>query len=277
MIGKKGRGTQNLAASSLSALDSGIPARPDSMDLTIPVTTLDGRQIEITVKNYPTKMTENDLLTGEDGGTMKRYAILMQQLAQQLFDEKVINEDQFGALRNIANAGFDGSKAVSTLQEDFKKRYNPNSKVVNNYDISIVLGVADHRNKIEPNLKLFDKKQNKAGIASNLHDNYEKLIKKESLLEMDSFSSPSSPLGSLILDLSLKIGNGLLLPQEKGTMMINHLCGNLEGTYGDILESLEQREDHRIAEVNLKQNSAQMCGLGKGSVNEPQIKCVPSI
>ena len=64
MIGEKGRGVKNLAAASSITLNSGIPARPDSMDLTIPVTTLDGREIEITVKNYPTKMTENDLLTG---------------------------------------------------------------------------------------------------------------------------------------------------------------------------------------------------------------------
>jgi hypothetical protein len=71
MIGKKGRGTQNLAASSLSALDSGIPARPDSMDLTIPVRRLNGEEIQITVKNYPMKMTENDMLTGGKTAILK--------------------------------------------------------------------------------------------------------------------------------------------------------------------------------------------------------------
>jgi hypothetical protein len=248
MIGQKGRGTKNLASASLIPLNSGIPARADSIDLTIPVTTLDGRQIEITVKNYPTKMTENDLLTGEDGGTMKRYAILMQQLAQQLFDEKVISEDQFNALRKIADSGLIGNEKVSIAQavhesmvEKFKEDtlnkaklcpqalydvQNPNCKTISvPQEFRPWMLIPSLKLEIENELQTYDNIETKAGKTSELA----KLFKSSLDVDLDvdlnnglSASKPS-PLNALILDLSIKIGTGLSFPMHNVINFFNSL------------------------------------------------------
>jgi Flp pilus assembly pilin Flp len=260
MIGQKGRGVKNLAAASSITLNSGMPARADSMDLTIPVTTLDGREIQISIKNYPTKITENDLLTGEDGGTMKEYALLMQNLAQTLYDEKVIDDNQFLALRKISNnglIGLDHSKNGYTAYFVDKKIDPP----------LLPLLVMNEKNDISKNLRSFDEIEAQKGRVSFLADFYDQFF-------MNTFSgkkinsSELPPLDSLILDLSLKIGNGLELPASNLQTVINKQ---------DTLENLLNKNLENINQINLKMNSTQMCGLGKGSVDEPKIKCIPSI
>jgi hypothetical protein len=300
MIGQKGRGVKNLAAASSITLNSGMPARADSMDLTIPVTTLDGREIQISIKNYPTKMTENDLLTGEDGGTMKRYAILMQQLAQQLFDEKVISEDQFNALRKIADSGLIGNEKVSIAQavhesmvEKFKEdilnkenfcppeqydAQNPNcQKITTPQDLRPWLKVISLANNITSELKTYDNIERKAGKASDLATQFHSFL-SQNLTNNELSSSERNPLNTVILDLSIKIGSGLKLPRNKVTHFINELVATPSSQQLDqIIINTEEKHKNDINTLNLKQNSAQMCGLGKGSVDEPKIKCIPSI
>jgi hypothetical protein len=299
MIGQKGRGTKNLASASLIPIDSGIPARADSMDLTIPVTTLDGREIQISIKNYPTKMTENDLLTGEDGGTMKRYAILMQQLAQQLFDEKVISEDQFNALRKIADSGLIGNENVSIAQavhvskvEKFKEDIlnrakfcpqalydvqNPNCKhITSPQDLRLWMDVVPLKAKIQNELQIYDNIETKAGKTSELAKLFESSLNVD--LNNGLGASKPSPLNALILDLSIKIGTGLSFPLHNVTNFINSLpeAPTIQAIDKAIIHTEEQAKKN-INTLNLKQNSSQMCGLGKGTVDEPKIKCMPSI
>lgn len=279
MIGQKGRGTKNLASASLIPLDSGIPARADSIDLTIPVTTLDGREIQISIKNYPTKITENDLLTGEDGGTMKRYALMLEQLATKLYEERVIDENQFQYMRKIANNGIDGSKFLAIANQDFESRYNKQleSQVDrNNFNSTIWMDVLNNKHDIQTNLKGIDRLQQKAGFDSNLSDIFDLITSKKRA--PFTFDEHNQPLQALILDLSLKIGNGLSIPHQKAIDMANELSSVPPNTTNaEVLALVDAKENYNIERANVVQNSGSMCTLGKGTVDEGKVQCVKSL
>jgi hypothetical protein len=91
-------------------------------------------------------------------------------------------------------------------------------------------------------------------------------------------STNHSPLNALILDLSSKMASGLEIPYDSGQDFINLFSNDMTGrTPESITIELAEQNKKRIDTANLKQNSTQMCGLGKGSVDEPKIQCVPSI
>jgi hypothetical protein len=154
---------------------------------------------------------------------------------------------------------------------------NPNCKTISvPQDFRPWMDVVPLNVKIKNELQTYDNIETKAGKTSELAKLFESSLNVD--LNNGLGASKPSPLNALILDLSIKIGTGLSFPMHNVTNFINSLpdAPTIQAIDKAIIHT-EEKAKKNINTLNLKQNSTQMCGLGKGTVDEPQIKCVPSV
>lgn len=245
-----------------------FPTRPDSKDIVVPLKRPNGEVINLVIENYPTTQTQNDLMTGDEGSTRKKYAELMQVLAQQLYDEKIIDDTQYQALRNIANHGIDSDKTWTQILQRIKNLDTDNPEDEGNpLDRKTMLFFVNIKGKIYDQLDIFYKRENSpkllsSTVSKSINSDIYEIDEEGNQFKIDK-SIPNEILNNnlhrLILDLSSKIVNGNESIPKFGMNVFNETKK---------LSSIVEIENETSAFEEVMPSSTSMCFVGKGSIAE---------
>lgn len=101
-----------------SLITSGLPNVQGTADLNLSAVNKNGQPVSLNIKNYPTSVEEAVNITGSDG-TVEKMSGVLDELAETLKAEGVVDESEFRILKAMADRGFDISKAQVSISRDF--------------------------------------------------------------------------------------------------------------------------------------------------------------
>lgn len=244
-------GAMGAKTQSLVTLENGFEPGPNTVDLTIPITRKNGQVFELKVSNFPTTVNKNMVVTGADGND-KTMAAFLDRLISTLVEEDVLDPDQVGELRDMANQGHQVEGFINAFS-DLLHQANTNSpNDLANQIQGEKLSFLKINDSIDNTQKLYDKFRQKTGIESS----------NPALAEL---------LGNTLkqMNASSEVGANVMLDTVNTAFDASDSSQEVFKT--QFTASLEKE----LVRENLKQDTSTFCKQGQGS-DPTGMQCVKS-